>query len=187
MYLHLIRFFVRSDDLLNTNYGRSGIGAERPILVPSIIYTFPHAKHNHFGFCSRRSLLFEVGSVRLKLTNTYIKKSPNTAAAASTEDEVKYVYSITNSGLLTLYDISLQAESLMENDEAIDCTDTSGQHVTGSSAGRVVGLATYSEVGLAPADSIKCTATSGVSQAEVRHSEYIALTNASWSLSLIHI
>ena len=35
MYLHLTRFFVRPDDLLNTNYGRSGFGAERPILVPS--------------------------------------------------------------------------------------------------------------------------------------------------------
>ena len=35
MYLHLIRSFVRSVDLLNTNYGRSGIGAERPILIRS--------------------------------------------------------------------------------------------------------------------------------------------------------
>ena len=35
MYLHLTRFFVRPDDLLNTNYGRSGFEAERPILVPS--------------------------------------------------------------------------------------------------------------------------------------------------------
>ena len=36
VYLHLIRSFVRSVDQLNTNYGRSGIVAERPILIPSI-------------------------------------------------------------------------------------------------------------------------------------------------------
>lgn len=81
------------------------------------------------------------------------------------------MYRITNSGLLILYDISLQAESLMENGGAIDCVDTSGQHVAGSNMGRVVGLATYSEAGLAPADSITCTAMSVVSQAEVRRSE----------------
>lgn len=118
-------------------------------------------------------LLSQVGSVRLKLTKTYIGTGLNTAAA-TTDDKVNYVYSITNSGLLTLYDISLQAESLMENGGAIDCVDTSGQHVAGSSKGRVVGLATYSEAGLAPADSITCTAMSGVSQAEVRRSEYMA-------------
>ena len=36
VYLHLIRSFVRSVDLLDTNYGRSAIGVERPILIPSI-------------------------------------------------------------------------------------------------------------------------------------------------------
>ena len=35
VYLHLIRSFVRSVELLNTNYARSGIGADRPILIPS--------------------------------------------------------------------------------------------------------------------------------------------------------
>ena len=35
IYLHLMRFSTRSDELLNPNYGRSAIGAERPILIPS--------------------------------------------------------------------------------------------------------------------------------------------------------
>ena len=32
---HTIRFVVRSDELLNSKYGRSATGAERPILIPS--------------------------------------------------------------------------------------------------------------------------------------------------------
>ena len=38
MYLHLVRFFVRSDDQLDTNYGSSGSGADKPTLIPSTIY-----------------------------------------------------------------------------------------------------------------------------------------------------
>ena len=34
---HITRFVVRSDELLNSKYGRSDIGAERPILIPSIL------------------------------------------------------------------------------------------------------------------------------------------------------
>lgn len=33
---HLIRFLIRSDELLNSNVGRSAIGAERTTLLPSI-------------------------------------------------------------------------------------------------------------------------------------------------------
>ena len=47
VYLHLICSFVRSDDLLNTNYDRSGIGAEKPILIPSIFMHIP--KNNTKG------------------------------------------------------------------------------------------------------------------------------------------
>ena len=45
VYLHLIRFFVRSDDLLYTNCGRSGISAERSILIPSSRYKSWNAIH----------------------------------------------------------------------------------------------------------------------------------------------
>ena len=30
--------FLHSDDLLNTNYDRSSIGEERPMLIPSVLY-----------------------------------------------------------------------------------------------------------------------------------------------------
>ena len=33
---HITRFVVRSDELLNLRYGRSAIGAERPILIPTV-------------------------------------------------------------------------------------------------------------------------------------------------------
>ena len=33
-YLHLMSFLIRSDELLNQNYGRSVIGAERSTLIP---------------------------------------------------------------------------------------------------------------------------------------------------------
>ena len=36
---HLIRFVLGSDDILHPNYGRSAIGAERPLLFPhNILY-----------------------------------------------------------------------------------------------------------------------------------------------------
>ena len=37
IYMHLIRFLIRSDELLNPNYGRSAIGAEMTIIAPSIL------------------------------------------------------------------------------------------------------------------------------------------------------
>ena len=37
LYRPLIRFVVRSDERLNPEYGRSTIGAERPILLPKYI------------------------------------------------------------------------------------------------------------------------------------------------------
>ena len=38
LYLHLIRFLIRSDELLNPNYGRSAIGVEKPMLFPINTY-----------------------------------------------------------------------------------------------------------------------------------------------------
>ena len=34
LYLHPIRFLIRPDELLLRNYGRSAIGAKRPIPIP---------------------------------------------------------------------------------------------------------------------------------------------------------
>ena len=39
---NLIRPFIRSDELLNPNYGRSAIGAERSILISSTTFTLAY-------------------------------------------------------------------------------------------------------------------------------------------------
>ena len=40
LYLHPIRFVIPSNKLRNLKYGRSACGAERPIVIPSIRYTW---------------------------------------------------------------------------------------------------------------------------------------------------
>lgn len=37
LHLHLIRFVIRSDELLNSSHGRFAIGSEIPLLIPSNI------------------------------------------------------------------------------------------------------------------------------------------------------
>ena len=39
IYVHLIRFLIRSDELLNPNYGRSTIEAEMPNIFPCAWYS----------------------------------------------------------------------------------------------------------------------------------------------------
>lgn len=51
---------------------------------------------------------------------------------------------------------------------AIACVDTDGQAFAGPNLGRVDGLASYPLNGLAPAESLTCSATGSVSQAEVK-------------------
>lgn len=108
-------------------------------------------------FCCPR----QVGSVQIRLVSTYANKDKN----ATTADEVNYVYTIENNGLLTLYNIAVQAEGLVD----IVCVNTDGDSVSGSSPGRVEDLAGYPSDGLAPAGSLICSATGRVSQAEVMH------------------
>ncbi|CAB1117937.1 unnamed protein product [Ectocarpus sp. CCAP 1310/34] len=103
--------------------------------------------------------LDQVGSVQLRLESTYANKGKN----ATTADEVKYVYTIENNGLLTLYNIAVHAEGLVD----IVCVNTDGDSVSGSSPGRVEDLAGYPSDGLAPAGSLTCSATGSVSQAEI--------------------
>lgn len=73
------------------------------------------------------------------------------------------MYTIINDGLLTLYNITVQAEALM----AMVCVDTDGRDVGGALNGRVDGLAPYPSKGLAPAGYLKCRATGTVTRAEV--------------------
>lgn len=79
------------------------------------------------------------------------------------------MYTITNNGLLTLYNIELKADFLDEKLFTIECRDTGGQTVLGSNAASsVAGLAGYPDMGLSPAVSITCTATDSITRAEVR-------------------
>lgn len=96
---------------------------------------------------------------------TYTKEGLN--KAATTEDEIHYTYTVTNDGLLTLYNISVQAEELMANNIAITCVDTDSKLVEGPNIGISPELASYPDEGLAPATSIMCTAIDSVSQEEV--------------------
>lgn len=104
--------------------------------------------------------IVQVGSIDLVLLATYANKD----LAATISDEIDYLYTITNDGLLTLYNIAVQAEALM----TIVCVDTDGQDVAGSNLGNVEGLASYPDNGLAPAEFLTCRATGSVSRAEVR-------------------
>lgn len=73
------------------------------------------------------------------------------------------MYTVTNNGLLTLYEIAVHAEDL-----TIVCDDIDG---VGSieGEGKVERLARYpSSDGLAPAASLTCRATGSVSRVEVR-------------------
>lgn len=114
------------------------------------------------SFCLR-SLVCQIGSVQLALTTTY----SNAGKKASTGDEINYVYTVTNNGLLTLYDIKIQADSLHEEEFAIDCVNTNNLLVRGSNVATLSGLAAYPDKGLAPAASLRCTATGVITQAEV--------------------
>lgn len=108
----------------------------------------------------------QVGSVRASLGQSYGKLG--TDAAAATSDVITYTYTITNNGLLSLYNVSIQDGVLHENGVAITCTDTDSQSVLGLDPGAVAGLAAYPDNGLAPAQSLTCTASDGVTQVEVR-------------------
>ena len=87
----------------------------------------------------------------------------NANQPATSTDEVGYAYTVTNNGLLTLYNIAVHAGVLVD----VVCVDTNGEEVGGTSLGVVEGLASYPSRGLAPAGSLECSTTSSVSQEEV--------------------
>lgn len=93
-------------------------------------------------------------------------KEADTAPAATT-DSVTYEYSLSNNGLLSLYNISMRDSLLGEHGTIITCTDTNGNSVVGSKPGEVNGLARYPDAGLTPTSKIFCSGTDMVSQEEV--------------------
>lgn len=118
------------------------------------------------------SLFRQVGSVRLEVVPT----PTNVTQPATTADEVDYVYTVTNNGLLTLYNIAIQTDDLVE----LVCVNGSGGEVVGTSLGIAEGLASYPSTGLAPAGSLACSTTSRVSQEEVSRQYRCYGLNARW-------
>ena len=110
----------------------------------------------------------QVGSVDILLETFYDKLG--TGAASATSDEVDYKITITNNGLLKLYDIGIEDEGLQARGVIIVCTDIDLQTATGAGHGVFTGLAEYPGKGLVPAASLTCTARDGVTQAEVSQS-----------------
>lgn len=104
--------------------------------------------------------------MRVSLVQSYGKLGTDTPAATS--DVITYTYNIINNGLLSLYNVGIQNDGLLEKGVAITCTDTDSQSVLELGSGAVTGLAAYPDNGLAPAQSLTCSASDGVSQAEVR-------------------
>lgn len=128
-----------------------------------------------FGFSSARAAqprscatTTKVGSVDILLETSYDKLG--TGAASATSDEVEHKITITNNGLLRLYDIGVEDGGLQARGVRISCTDVGLQTATGADPGVFAGLAAYPGNGLAPAASLTCTARDGVTQAEVGQS-----------------
>lgn len=103
--------------------------------------------------------------MRVLLTHGYDKLG--TQIPAATSDEVDIAYTITNNGLLNLYDIGIEDDDLHEKGVYITCTDAGAETSVRAGHGALTGLASYPDHGLAPASSLTCTATDGVTQAEV--------------------
>lgn len=116
----------------------------------------------------------QVGSVHVKLAQAYEKQGRGIRAATS--DEVKYTFTITNNGLLSVYDIGIKNSDLHDKDAAISCTDINLHKSTGVGNGVYTGLASYPDNALAPAAWLTCTTTDTVSQAEVREKKSIPMT-----------
>lgn len=126
----------------------------------------------------------------VSITQSYDKLG--TDAAAATSDEIEYNYTITNNGLLSLYDIGIEDDGLREKGVFITCTDVDSSAVPGIDHGAVSGLAAYSSdnKGLAPATSLTCSAKDSVTQAEVRKNAptYIVVLDTSAELSvMVHV
>lgn len=104
--------------------------------------------------------------MRVYLEQYYAKQG--TATAASTSDEIEYTYTIRNNGLLSIFNIEIEDETLNARGVTIKCTDVdSNMAADGSSDGAFTGLAEHPDNGLAPAMAVICTANDTATQEEV--------------------
>lgn len=111
----------------------------------------------------------------MKLRQAYKKQGKGTGAATS--DEVKYTFTITNNGLLSVYNVGIENSDLQDKGAAISCTDVDLHKSTGVGKGVCTGLASYPDNALVPGARLTCTTKDGVSQAEVREHKGIPMTS----------
>lgn len=115
--------------------------------------------------------------MRLLLT-PYYAKADEPVEAAATADSVAYELTVTNTGLLALFNISVVAGGDVSGvPRALTCTDVDGERKYNSEGSpltptnaslRVEGLASYPGSGLKGGSSITCAFSSAVAQTEVR-------------------
>lgn len=126
-------------------------------------------------------LIAQVGSVRLLVTPTYAKTATPLEAAA-TSDMISYKLTVTNTGLLEVFNISVAAWgdgagivgpltcTDVDGSEVIAEADTDGGLFPLTSRGLMVrGLASYPYSGLRGGRSLICAFSSAVGQSEVRN------------------
>lgn len=96
------------------------------------------------------------------------------ASAAAVGHPVDFTFSVKNTGLLTLYEVSVISAYLEGRESNILCVTDAASDSTaiGSSAGAVTGMMPYSDRGLMPGQSIECAASVQVNQTEVRYKGY---------------
>lgn len=93
------------------------------------------------------------------------------ASAAAVGQAVDFSFSVTNTGLLTLFDVYVRSLYLEGRNSIVSCvTDTaSNSTVVGTSGGVVSGMMPYPDGGLIPGRSIECTSSVELLQSEVSY------------------
>lgn len=123
-----------------------------------------------------------MGSVRLVITASY-PKTATPLEAAATSDAVSYVLTVTNTGLLQVFDIYVAAWGDGAGiTSALTCEDVDGGSMTDEAdtedgqltltyeSLKIQGLARYPDSGLRGGSSLTCTFSSAVGQTEVHTS-----------------
>lgn len=95
----------------------------------------------------------------------------DSASAAAVGHAVHFTFTVKNTGLLTLFEVSVHSAYLQRRESTISCVTDNANNSTviGSSAGAVSGMMPYPHSGLIPGQFIECTASVEVNQKEVSY------------------
>ncbi len=107
----------------------------------------------------------QVGSVSVDAEFTYA----DSTSAAAVGHTVEFIFSVRNTGLLTLFEVDVNSTYLQGRGSSIKCVADASTNMTyvGSSAGVVSGMMPYPDGGLIPGKSIECTSSVEANQSEV--------------------